>query len=257
MQNGLPRTLLSLVVFVAWTAITVFLGRLWHYGQGTETLDATVSNSLLPVFPVAITFLLTVILAFRWYDIGLNAPMPPRSLRLLWLPALYILGFVALSIAAGLPPLPVMLVTLANTLMVAVSEELACRGILYQGLRARLSVWPAILLATLLFGAVHLFNGIVTGDFVAAAFQAVTAFMTGIAFMGIRIRTRSIYPGIVLHGLWDFTLVTSAVGRYVATGHCRLKEPPCHPPASLCSQGRQEPARCRRRLPRSPPRKPR
>lgn len=211
MQNGLPRALISVAVFIGWVLITVFLSRLWAHVEGTQALDAAVSDRLLPSLPVAIAFLLAAIAVFRWRDVGLSPPRP-RSLRLLWFPALYIVGFAVLGLAAGLPPARVILIILGNTLMVGISEEIACRGILYQGLRSRFSVWTAILVSTLLFGAVHVFNGIATGDFLAASIQAGTAFMTGIAFIALRIRTRSVYPGIVLHGLWDFTLVTTAVG---------------------------------------------
>ncbi|MEJ0011405.1 MAG: CPBP family intramembrane glutamic endopeptidase [Bauldia sp.] len=233
MQNALPRALLSLAVFVGWALITVFLSRLWAHVGGTQALDAAVSDRLLLNLPVAIAFLVAAIVIFRWRDVGLNAPQP-GSLRLIWFPALYVVFFVGLGLVVGLPPLPVMLVILGNTVMVGISEELACRGILYQGLRSRFSVWPAILVSTLLFGAVHILNGISTGDFLASSIQAVTAFMTGIAFMAIRIRTRSIYPGIILHGLWDFTLVTTAVG--LAT---RLASMPDAPgtPTSIGSLG--------------------
>jgi membrane protease YdiL (CAAX protease family) len=211
MRRNHARTLLTLAVFVAWVAITVGAPHLWRASSGPRSLDQSVSGAVQPALAAAIVFLLAAVAVFRWHDVGLAAPRP-RSWRALWFPAIYVVLFVMGALAAGLPPPKVVLVILANTILVGISEELACRGVLYQGLRASLAPWPAILASTLLFGAVHVFNGFATGDFRAAAIQAVTAFMTGIAFLGIRLRTGSLYPVMVLHTLWDFTLVTTVVG---------------------------------------------
>ena len=85
------------------------------------------------------------------------------------------------------------------------------RGVLFQGLRSRLAMWPAILLSSLLFGAVHILNVITTGQLAEAAVQAVAAFMSGIVLLALLIRTGSIWVPITYHALWDFgTFVTSA-----------------------------------------------
>jgi membrane protease YdiL (CAAX protease family) len=212
MRSGLPRAAAALAVFAGWVVVTIFSSRLWSAVVVPQSIDQTVSTSVQLSLAAAILFLLVCIAAFRWNDLGFAAPRPLRSLRLLWFPALYVVAFLALATAVGFPPAPATLIILANTAMAGVSEELACRGVLYQGLRSRLSVWPAILLSTFLFGAVHVLNGISTGSFTLAAVQAVAAFMTGIAFMAIRVRTGSLYPGMVLHGVWDFTLLVSVTG---------------------------------------------
>jgi membrane protease YdiL (CAAX protease family) len=36
--------------------------------------------------------------------------------------------------------------------------------------------------------------------------------MTGMAFLGIRVRTGSLYPSMILHGLWDFALIVAVTG---------------------------------------------
>jgi hypothetical protein len=205
------RLLLSLLVFAGWVAVTILLPHLWRTVAGPQSLDSVVSQAIQPSIALAIVFLFAAVAVFRWRDVGLNPPRPMRSLRLLWFPAIYVAGFAVAVVVVGVPPAPVTLTILANTAMVGVSEELACRGILYRGLRVRFSLWTAILGSTFLFGAVHVLNGLATGDFALASVQAVAAFMTGIAFMGVRLRTGSLYPVMVLHWLWDFTLVTTVV----------------------------------------------
>lgn len=205
------RALLSVVLFAVWAAITAFMSRLWERAGGPVALNDSVSHAVQPSYLAAIGFLLLVIWLAGWRDLGLSQPRPLASLRLLWFPALYVAVFAAGVSAVGLPPAPVFAVIVANTFLVGISEELACRGVLYQGLLSRLGVRAAILLSSSLFGIVHLLNGFSTGDFGAAAIQSATAFMSGITFLAIRIRTGSLLPGMVLHGSWDCALVTLAI----------------------------------------------
>jgi membrane protease YdiL (CAAX protease family) len=44
------------------------------------------------------------------------------------------------------------------------SEEWMFRGVLFQGLRSRLALWPATLLTSALFGAGHVMNVVTTGQ---------------------------------------------------------------------------------------------
>lgn len=208
--TGGRRAVLALAVFAAWASITVFLARLWQGRTAPVALNDSVTAAVQPSYLVAIAFLLLCLLGFGWRDVGLIVPRPLSSLRLLWFPALYVAIFFVGVMAVGLPPLVMIAVIAANTFLVGISEELACRGILYQGLLPRFGIRAAILTSTALFGAVHLLNGFTTGDFGAAAIQSATAFMSGIVFLAIRIRTRSLFPGIILHGLWDCALVTLA-----------------------------------------------
>lgn len=224
---GPRRAALSFLVFLGWILITVFLPRLWEPVHVAEALNTSVAKQISPSIAAAIAYLFAAIALFRWNDIGLNKPRSLSSLGLLWFPALYIAFFAAIIFLRGAPPASTTLIILANTAMVGLSEEVACRGILYQGLRSRFSLWTAILGSTLLFGVVHVFNGFNTGDFLAAALQALTAFMTGIAFMGIRIRTASLLPGIILHGAWDFAAVMSSIGPVL----------PHEPPISIGAHG--------------------
>lgn len=210
MAGNFNRVVQALIVFAGWMLVTGLFGKLWEWAALPPVVKQSVSGLAAPNYIAAILFLAAAIAAFRWRDIGLNAPRAARSLLLLWFPGLYIVVFLGLLLFVGLPPLGAVFPILVGTALAGVSEELACRGVLYQGLRSRLSVWPALLLSTALFGAGHLLNGFVLGNFTVAGVQSIAAFMTGISFMAIRIRTGSLYPGMVLHGLWDFSLLTVA-----------------------------------------------
>jgi len=76
----------------------------------------------------------------------------------------------------------------------ALSEELAFRGLILQGLRSRLSAGAAVALTALLFGIIHI-----------DPVQGLGAFFTGLYLGYLTARSGSIYPAIVAHGfnnLW-------------------------------------------------------
>jgi membrane protease YdiL (CAAX protease family) len=202
------RLLIAAVALVAWTLITVFdplrAGR-----------AATIVGSLAegPAWSIlfAGVFLVILMLACRWRDIGLNLPPTLRSLKLLWFPAIYLLLFFALDALVGPPPLIQVGFLVLNTALAAFSEELMFRGVMYGALRTRLGIWPSAIIATLLFGAVHALNIGVIGDIGTTGAQVVAATMSGLLFIAIRVRTDSLVPGMVYHALWDLSTLLAVV----------------------------------------------
>ena len=117
-----------------------------------------------------------------------------------------------LAVLSGLPPVPVVVMILLNTLLVGFSEEVMFRGIFYSALRDRVSIWPSILWTSVAFGAVHVLNGFVTGDFGTATVQAFAAAASGLVFIAIRLRTGSLWVAIAYHALWDWILFIGIAG---------------------------------------------
>ncbi len=72
-----------------------------------------------------------------------------------------------------------------------------------------------MVLTTLAFGAIHLLNVFMTGDLRAAVIQSTAAGLSGLLFIALRLRTGSLWPCIVVHGLWDFATFTIAAARSV------------------------------------------
>lgn len=208
------RAQVALCVYVVWTAITLLSGVPHEDRPLIEEVDHAVGRQ----FVFASLFLVAVVVVLRWPGLGLNGPRPASSLRVLWLPALYIAGFLMLAVSLGLPPPGVMAILLANTLLVGFSEELMFRGILFTGLRERLSIWPAIWLTSILFGAVHMLNVFATGDMTGALIQAVAAGFSGVLFIAIRLRTGSLIVAMAVHAFWDFGLFLMGMGRSVPSG---------------------------------------
>jgi len=204
------RLTISLAAFVGWLLITVVGGQM-HTGEAP--LLQAVTRGLGWPFLLAALFLLALVVWQQWRDVGLNQMPSGRSLWLTWLPMLYIVAGLAFAVVFGLPPVGVLAWILFNTFLVGLSEELMFRGVLLQAFRRTVSIWPAVWLTTLSFGAIHILNVFMTGELRTALIQSAAAALSGLLFIALRLRTGSLWPCIVVHGLWDFATFTVAAAR--------------------------------------------
>jgi membrane protease YdiL (CAAX protease family) len=94
------------------------------------------------------------------------------------------------DIADGFGPIPVQVLLIVFG--AAIGEEILFRGMLFGGLRERLSPLPAALVAGTIFGALHAVTGI-------SAVPPLIAL--GVIFCLLYEKTGSVVPGIILHGL--------------------------------------------------------
>jgi membrane protease YdiL (CAAX protease family) len=86
-------------------------------------------------------------------------------------------------------------------LLAPCAEEILFRGFLFQWLASRFGLWPGIGLSALLFTAIHW-----------SLFGAVNTYLLAI-FAALLLRySRSLWPGVALHSLWNFLFVLFAVG---------------------------------------------
>ncbi len=195
----------SFAVLAVWALIGV-VGVLLQIGSGIG-LNKLVEEQITLAFIVAPLFLLIVVFLSKGsLKVGFNSPKSFKSLFHLWLPLIFVLGFLFLGITKGLPPNSVVVFILINTLLVGFSEELMFRGILFDASLTKFSIWKSIWITSIIFGLIHLPNGFLTGDFTSASTQAMQAVFAGVWFIAIRIRTGSIFPAMIIHGLWDFSI---------------------------------------------------
>jgi membrane protease YdiL (CAAX protease family) len=201
------RLALALAAVVVWAGITVW-GGLLQSGKGS--LGELVSQRVVLATPIAALFLFLVARYFGWRDIGLNGPRPPSTVKLLWPVGVYIVAFVGFASLNHSFAFPALAFVFINTAFVGLSEELAFRGVLWGAARKVLAFWPGVLLVSALFGSVHLLNVFITGELAEAASQALGAFLSGLAYLAMRIRTRSLWPMIIGHWLWDVSVFLNA-----------------------------------------------
>lgn len=210
---------MALGAFVIWTLITVYVGTMVTGGEAS-LLDS-VTHGIGWAWLGAGAFILAVVWWQGWWDVGLNRGASLRGWSLTWLPMLYIVAALGYAAVVGLPPLSILGLILLNTFFVGFSEELMFRGALLQAFRRAMPIWGAVLLTSVAFGSIHTLNVFLTGDLKGAALQAAAAFLSGLVFIALRLRTGSLWPPIILHALWDFatfTLSAASAGRTGAEG---------------------------------------
>jgi hypothetical protein len=158
------------------------------------------SGLSLPLSIYAGELLVSLYLIHRFYGLtrcGLKGipKLSDFTWALLFLVLRSIIWIAFLPVSISYFPLPVVISDLLFFVLVnAATEEIHFRGLLYTGIQAQISrPIVAAVISSLLFGLLHLSLGepLWIPLFIA----------DGLAWCGIRIRTGSVYPAILSHGL--------------------------------------------------------
>lgn len=130
-------------------------------------------------------------------------------------PGLTMLAFLGISFVGGMQNEEGFTVVMASGMLqqifllvifVGIFEEVLFRGILLHGLEGWIGAVGALLVSSVLFGAMHYVNWIEGQNLAATHAQVIHAALAGFLYGAIALRTRSLWPGIFLHALWDFTV---------------------------------------------------
>jgi membrane protease YdiL (CAAX protease family) len=174
-------------------------------GQALAPPEAFGKVKLL-AFASTIVLPLLLVQAFGlWQEVGLR-------LRAGWPPAVFLasLLLVVLNLSNGFHAregsslVGDLLIQLPN----AFGEELLFRGVVFV-LLLRLPVWQAIVLNGVLFGSMHLLQGLMGADWAAAARQAAITSVSGMLFAAVRYRSASLWPVVALHMLKNLSVLYS------------------------------------------------
>lgn len=191
---------------VYWTVLLLALGRLLapvtaflraaHFSLLSDDLLAEILLVLIVLFPV---------LVLRWgFATGFLRGINGQGLVICIVPIILIAGpsLLALPVVAGQAPGIIVASALVLSLLVGIAEEGMFRGLLVSSLLPK-GIWPAVLISAVLFAATHLVN-LLSGTSWGYVFgQLVLAFGIGVLFATLRLRTGSIWPGIILHATRD------------------------------------------------------
>jgi uncharacterized protein len=135
-----------------------------------------------------------------WHRIGFRQPSKPADLLWFILPMILVGVNLGAGInAASLSSLPYFL---GVALLAGFAEEAIFRGIILQALAPR-GVWRAALVTGVIFGVSHALN-LLTGSVTAyVLLQICYATAIGFAFAALALRTRLIWPLMIVHFLTD------------------------------------------------------
>ncbi len=194
------------VLFVVWMAVTLVGELVMANLAGTDLHGLATSAPLYPVMAAAV--LLLVVGLFRGWlgQIGLGLP---HSWRLYGLPAAVTVVGLIVTLFAGVPA--ALGLVFLNAMAVGLSEELMFRGILDRWFRSAIGLVKGVVVVAVVFGAIHAFNAVITGEVAAAATQAAFNALAGLWYGVVRVRGGSIWPLVVIHGLWDTAVLASGL----------------------------------------------
>lgn len=206
----------SLVHTVVWTTLVLLVAG----DAGVDYGDIGVpSTPWVRQFVVALTVVLAMQLVYlsRTPDRSGILREPHRSTkRSAWVPPILLL-LAGLGVFAndGLSDAPaswwVGMVT--TMLLVGITEELTFRGILVQGLREGGSgERRVVIVSSVLFGLFHLPNFLLGQDLSTTVRQVVVTAVLGAAFHSLRRASGSLIPCMVLHAVYDWSLLQGAFG---------------------------------------------
>ncbi|MBC3541025.1 CPBP family intramembrane glutamic endopeptidase [Rufibacter sediminis] len=192
-----------LIAFSILLSIPLLIGKMLMEGYTVPPLLSSLGSLLTYALP----FVLVIRVGLKWSKSDLRKDMKEEFARIdygvLGVVVLLtpFLGILLEPLFNLLPPPPeflnkafkeLMQPNVISFLAIAVApallEEMLCRGIILKGLLERYSVPKAIIWSAVLFGAMHL-----------NPWQGITGVVLGLFIGWVYYRTRSIYPGILIH----------------------------------------------------------
>lgn len=189
-------TLVVIFLFVAYPVGLIL--RLVH-------LPLLTANLIRESFLVLVIAIL-IALPRWWSDTGFTRGFDRHTL-LICLGAIIILGLrllFSLPFLIGKAPLSLVVLAVVISLMVGFVEEGVFRGLIIRILLPK-GILQAVLLSSVIFAALHLLNLLSGFPLAYVVGQMIIGFGLGILFAAIRLRTGSIWPTLLLHGIFDST----------------------------------------------------
>jgi len=177
-EEGIMQWKNQLIISTVLIAILSLLG--WWRAIGLKKMNAGSIKFLLPIFLLSLLFL----------NIAWVLDENPQN----W--------FAGFKSSSQFFTLLLIMLTLGFT------EEGIFRGILFYGLKSKFAPFYTILLSALIFGLFHYVNLIVGKPLGETSYQVIHAMGMGFLYASLRLRIGAIWPLMILHALWDFSLFT-------------------------------------------------
>ncbi|BAF71362.1 CPBP family intramembrane glutamic endopeptidase [Sulfurovum sp. NBC37-1] len=214
-DNPLSTAFIIIGIYGFWFISPVLFG---FYNPDKPVLDGIAGGISQWKNQLIIGFVLVGILTVLgwWKTIGFTK-MNPGSIKFL-LP-IFILAMLMLITAwmlndnqqnwfAGFSSSSEFFILLLVMLILGFTEEGIFRGILFYGLGSKFTPLYTVLLSAVIFGLFHYINILAGKPFAATSYQVIHAMGMGFLYASLRLHIGAIWPLMILHGIWDFSLFT-------------------------------------------------
>ncbi|WP_394179446.1 CPBP family intramembrane glutamic endopeptidase [Yoonia maritima] len=211
-MNSLCRALWA---FAIYFGILVGATASTFLSPNAPTDTVSIMWRLLPVKLVLLAFCYFYVTRYAdWRSIGFG---PVHWPGLIWLlPSCLLMCVMGIVTVLGTTTgeavtinLPSFLLLITIPLFIGLTEEIMFRGILLRAFLERLPVFYAMLLSAILFGAMHLANGLTGQPMLATLQQVAFAFLVGVFLAPIALKTGNLWVVIIWHAVWDFLVYLS------------------------------------------------
>ena len=211
-NRPLLTSLLVVLLYGLWFIVPMFFTQMPPDAHGTVGIEGALKMWKSELITAGVLVLIVSILGW-WREIGFRSIkrggvkflLPILLLILLMLNLAWVadeshswfLGFQS----------PLQLVSLLSVIvLLGLVEEGVFRGVFFYGLSTHFSPLVTVLLSAGLFGLFHFVNIFTGAAIMDTVFQATHAAAMGFLYASLRLRIGAIWPLILLHGLWDFSL---------------------------------------------------
>lgn len=189
------------VLLLAWAAPTLFLVMQPAYGS------VHIHLLIHGLLAIAAIFALTAL--GWWRKAGFCCPYRWSSLGMAAVPLLLI---VAAYNGVGFAASHEAVLYGGLALLTAFQEEAWLRGLLLHPLTQRYGTWPGAMLSALIAGGVYLGATLGGADPVVTLIWVAGTVLTSLGFAGLRVRTGTLWPGVVINAALTFTLFAGRGG---------------------------------------------
>jgi len=235
-QSPLLAAMIVVLLYAIWFVAPVLFvdpGSILPPPLGIEGVMAQARSEMITAAVLAL-----IITLYRWWHpVGFRR-MDPGSIRILF-PMILLIALI-LSLAWMLDKSgtwllgfsgPLHLLKIVGiVLLLGFVEEGVFRGVLFYGLSTRYSPLVTVLTTAIIFGTFHFVNLLSGAPFWDTVFQAAHATAMGFLYASLRLRIGAIWPLMILHGLWDFSLFVLASA---AASNPAIPAPIAHEPSLL------------------------
>jgi membrane protease YdiL (CAAX protease family) len=144
-----------------------------------------------------------------WKEVGFRPLVTPRDLLLYWLPFTVVLVNLAFGIARlGWGEVAFYFVLAA---LIGFSEEAIFRGLILRAIAPH-GFWKAAVVSSLLFGLAHSLNLLGGANPLYTLLQVGYTLAIGFGFAAVALRTRVLWPLVIIHALIDFASFLASHG---------------------------------------------
>ena len=189
------------LVALAWVVMIFPIGWLISHFLLSRVPSGPVRAVLLETGLIVAAFVFLSLLRW-WHDIGFTKGIGRDDVLVCLFPTLLTL-YIAWGALSSSTVGSMIFFLAIYACLIAVAEESIVRGIILQTLLPK-GVLRALFLSTLIFALLHVGNLFAGLSWAYVSGQVLFTFGNGMAYAVMRVRTGSIWPAIILHGLTDF-----------------------------------------------------